>query len=202
MPSGRLEINTGDYTNAHSYYHFRDITKPQASGSVTFFEDDFGGEHTLKAGFETYRERRSLLRMQPGDLFYRDVNGEPVEVDIYNTPNKGVNTVRALALYVQDSWAMTGRLTLNLGLRFDRYVMGWPDQKIAPTHTDIWAPGQVGARDVLTWANTGPRLGAAFDLTGNGRSVIKLFARRRRDGHRGCTTTVARTTSPGRPTIK
>ncbi|MDE2691876.1 MAG: TonB-dependent receptor [Acidobacteriota bacterium] len=178
LPPGRLEVNTGDYTNAHSYYHFRDITKPQASGSITFFADDFGGEHTLKAGFEAYRERRSFLRMQPGDLFYRDVDGAPAEVDIYNTPNTGVNTVRVLSGYVQDSWLVTNRLTLNLGARFDRYVMGWPDQSISPTHSDIWAPRQVGARDVLTWANVAPRIGAAFDVTGKGRTVVKLFAGR------------------------
>ena len=178
IPAGRLELNTGDYTNAFDYYHFRTITKPQASGSVTFFADDFGGQHTLKAGFEAYRERLSFHRMQPGDLFYRDIDGVPAEVDIYNTPNTGVNAVRHLSGYIQDSWAVTGRLTLNLGARYDRYVMGWPEQSISPTHVDIWAPRRVGARDVLTWANVAPRAGAAFDPTGEGRSVVKLFAGR------------------------
>ncbi len=178
IAAGRLELGTGDYTNAYDYYHFRTITKPQVSGSATLFVDDFGGEHTLKVGFEAYRERLSFLRMQPGDLFYRDVDGVPAEVDVYNTPNTGVNTVRHLSAFVQDSWAVSRRLTLNVGARFDRYVMGWPEQSISPTHSDIWAPRQVGARNVLTWANVGPRVGAAFDLTGEGRSVVKLFAGR------------------------
>ncbi|MCY4030262.1 MAG: TonB-dependent receptor, partial [Acidobacteria bacterium] len=178
IPAGRLELNTGDYTNAYDYYHFRTITKPQASGSVTFFVDDFAGEHTLKVGFEVYRERLSFLRMQPGDLFYRDLDGAPAEVDIYNTPNTGVNTVRHLSGFVQDSWAVTDRLTLNAGARFDRYAMGWPEQSISPSHSDIWGPQLVEARNVLTWANVGPRVGAAFDLTGEGRSVVKVFAGR------------------------
>ena len=178
IPAGRLELNTGDYTNAYSYYHFRTITKPQASGSVTFFADDFGGEHTLKVGFEAFRERLGFHRMQPGDLFYRDLDGVPAEVDIYNTPNTGVNAVRVLSAFVQDSWAVTRRLTVNLGARFDRYVMGWPDQSMSPTHSDIWAPRQIRARTVLTWANVAPRVGAAFDVTGRGRTVVKLFAGR------------------------
>ena len=178
IPSGRLELTTGDYTNAFDYYHFRSITKPQASGNATFFADDFGGEHTLKVGFEVYRERLSFLRMQPGDLFYRDLGGAPAEVDIYNTPNTGVNTVHLLSGFAQDSWAVTDRLTLNVGVRFDRYVMGWPEQSISPHHSDIWAPQHVEARNVLTWADVGPRAGAAFDLTGGGRSVVKLFAGR------------------------
>ena len=178
IPAGRLELSTGDYTNAYDYYHFRTITKPQASGSVTVVADDLWGQHTLKVGFEAYREHLSFLRMQPGDLFYRDIEGVPVEVDIYNTPNTGVNTVHHLSGFVQDSWVVTPRLTLNLGARYDRYVMGWPEQSISPTHSDIWVPRQVGARQVLTWANVGPRVGAAFDLTGEGRTVGKLFAGR------------------------
>ena len=109
ISAGRLELTTGDYTNAYDYYHFRSITKPQASGNATFFADDFGGEHTLKVGFEVYRERLSFLRMQPGDLFYRDLGGAPAEVDIYNTPNTGVNTVHLLSGFAQDSWAVTDR---------------------------------------------------------------------------------------------
>ena len=73
---------------------------------------------------------------------------------------------------------MTSRLTLNVGARFDRYDMGWPDQSISPTHSDIWVPRQIGARNVLIWANVGPRVGAAFDVTGRGRTVAKLFAGR------------------------
>ena len=57
----------------------------------------------MKVGFEAYRERLSVHRMQPGDLFFRDLDGVPAEVDIYNTPNTGVNTVRVLSVFVQDS---------------------------------------------------------------------------------------------------
>ena len=102
----------------------------------------------------------------------------PAEIDVYNTPNTGVNTVDHVSAYVQDSWTPTARLTLNLGARFDRYAMGWPAQSIAPTHADIWAPRTVAARSVLSWANVGPRVGAAFDVTGRGRTVVKAFAGR------------------------
>ena len=175
LPAGRLEVTTGDYTNAQAYYHFRKVTKPQISGNLTYFADDFGGQHTFKIGTEIYRERRSFLRMQPEDIFYRDREGLPSEVDIYNTPNTGVNDIFLTAAYAQDSWTLNDRLTLNLGFRFDRYVMGWPDQEMSPTHSDIFPALSVSQRDVLTMSNIGPRLGAAFDLTGEGQTVLKLF---------------------------
>ena len=113
--------------------------------------------------------------MQPGDIFYRDVDGVPTEVDIYNTPNTGVNDIFLTAIYGQDSWTLNNRLTLNLGFRLDRYVMGWPDQSMQPTHQDIFPALEVSQRDVLTMSNIGPRLGAAFDVTGKGETVLKLF---------------------------
>lgn len=178
ISAGRQDTATGDYTNAYRYYHFRKVTKPQFSGNLTYFADDFGGQHTFKIGTEIYRERRSFMRMQPEDIFYWDSDGEVNEVDIYNTPNTGVNDIYLTAVYAQDSWTLNDRLTLNLGLRFDRYRMGWPDQSMSPTHSDIFPALEVSQEDVLTLTNIGPRIGAAFDLTGEGRTVLKLFAGR------------------------
>ena len=175
ISAGRTELTTGDYTNAYNYYHFRKVTKPQLSGNLTYFADDLAGQHTFKIGTEVYRERRAFLRMQPEDIFYRDRDGLPSEVDIYNTPNTGVNDIYLTSAYLQDSWTLNNRLTLNLGLRFDRYRMGWPDQSMQPTHSDIFPALEVSQEDVLTLSNIGPRLGAAFDLTGEGRTVLKLF---------------------------
>lgn len=175
ISAGRLDTATGDYTNAYNYYHFRKVTKPQLSGNLTYFADDLAGQHTFKIGTEIYRERRSFLRMQPEDIFYRDAGGAVNEVDIYNTPNTGVNDIYLTSAYVQDSWTLNDRLTLNLGARFDRYRMGWPEQSMQPTHSDIFPALEVAQEDVLTLSSVGPRIGAAFDLTGEGQSVLKLF---------------------------
>jgi outer membrane receptor protein involved in Fe transport len=65
------------------------------------------------------------------------------------------------AVYAQDSWTINNRLTLNLGLRDEKenvpsFVAGRPDIKFG------WSK------------KLAPRLGAAYDLTGNGHT--KLFA--------------------------
>jgi hypothetical protein len=68
-----------------------------------------------------------------------------------------------------------GRLTLNAGVRYDRYT-GWlPEQEqlafsLGPVNLDAKTfPEQ----HLYTWNLFAPRIGVIFDLTGDGRTVVK-----------------------------
>jgi hypothetical protein len=65
------------------------------------------------------------------------------------------------ALYFQDSWQPTSRLSLNLGLRIER--------ENVPSFNPNFESINFGFGDKIA-----PRLGGAFDLTGDGKS--KIFA--------------------------
>ena len=54
------------------------------------------------------------------------------QVDIYNTAVTGINDVVNQAVWVNDTWKLTNRLTLNLGLRYEHYLDHWPEQEFAP----------------------------------------------------------------------
>jgi outer membrane receptor protein involved in Fe transport len=175
VPIGRVDLATSQYSGAASYYHDRTTLKPQFSGSVSYFKDDWKGTHNFKFGTEIQRERRAFFRFQPGNIWYRDRNGVPEEVWIYNTPNEGINDTFGTAFYAQDSWTVNNRLTLNLGVRFDRYKIGWPEQSLDPEQTAFFQPVTTPNTDVATLTSLGPRLGFAYDLTGEGKTVIKGF---------------------------
>lgn len=174
---GRLDRATGQFADAaFNYYHFRDTQKPQLTGSLSYYIDDAVGSHSLKLGSEWYRERRAYLRFQPHNQFYYDSAGATQDVDIYNTPNNNTNDASLFSLWATDSWTLSERLTLNLGLRYDRYAIGWPEQSIEPE-----LPGfpfeSVRTRAITTniLNGLGPRIGAAWDVTGEGRTVAKAF---------------------------
>lgn len=175
VPPGRIDVATGQRSGANNFYWERRVEKPQLVASLLYDVDRGTGSHHLKVGGETYREQREVLRFQPDDVFYRDRNGLPLEIELYNTPNQATNDVHHVSIYGQDAWTLNGRLTLNLGLRYDRYRLSWPEQSIVPNLTEFFEPSTTPATTVKTYNSLSPRLGVALDLTGEGTTVWKIF---------------------------
>ena len=175
VPVGRIDLDTNQRSGANDYYHNRTTLKPQLSGALSYFLDGLAGSHNIKVGLEAYRERRQFLRFQPGNVHYRDRGTNPVEVDIYNTPNQGIDDATTTGIYAQDGWSVTRRLTINAGVRFDRYKIGWPEQKFTPEQAAYFPPVTTSATTVADLKSISPRLGFAWDLTGSGKTVWKGF---------------------------
>lgn len=85
------------------------------------------------------------------------------------------------SFFVQDDWKLTDRITVNLGLRYDIFV---PDTEKEDrlvnfdpqTNTLIYAGENGTDRRVnkqIDWGNLAPRLGVAWDVTGNARNVVR-----------------------------
>lgn len=82
--------------------------------------------------------------------------------------------------FAQDDWRVSNRLTLNLGVRYDLYT--WPyeinnhQSNFDPVGDRLVIPGTPGwprsliNTDKNDWA---PRVGFAYDLKGNGKTVIR-----------------------------
>jgi len=176
VPIGRIDLATDQRSGANNAYQDQIRYKPQLSGSLSYFEDGWGpGNHSFKLGFEAYRDRREFLAFQPGDVFYRDRAGAPAEVDIWNTPNNGVNDCTLMAAYLQDGWSIHRRLTLNLGVRLDRYTVGFPEQGYVPNQAAFFEAVEAPSTTVARFLSASPRLGFAWDVSGSGKTVWKAF---------------------------
>ena len=133
----------------------------------------FTGAHNLKAGIQ-YRTGffQESFRIN-GDMTLITVNGVPSSVRLYNTPLAHREDLKPdMGLFLQDSWRVSRRLTLNLGIRFDRMVMNIPAQG-APG--GMWVPARqyTAQNSVVNWNTWSPRMGAAYDPFGDGKTVIK-----------------------------
>jgi hypothetical protein len=155
--------------------------------SLSYFKDGWFGSHDFKVGYDLKRDRRSLFRDQPFDVFYRDNGANLSQVDIYNTDVTGINDVVYQSVWAGDTWKLTNRLSVNLGLRYEHYLDRWPEQEFAPNGIPALASFNdtryqthvsqrtVEARTVANTKDISPRVGFAYDLTGDNRTVVKAY---------------------------
>ena len=159
---------------------FRTPSRNQVAGSLSYFTSGAAGDHNIKVGGEWFRETFTDERgvgvngVLPDDLLHILNNGNPQEIYLFQTPSTSEQGLLTLGLYVQDSWRVSNRLTFNLGLRFDRYKSFLPPQEGPPVgpfnDTQVSYP-EVG--NLNTFNHAVPRLGLVYDLTGQGRTVLK-----------------------------
>lgn len=111
--------------------------------------------HEIKVGGEYERARARGATGYPGGRLYLDFDGAPDQVEFWNGATYRGRHSRA-TVYAQDAWSITGRLTVNAGMRLDLY-------RSAPPY-----PAQYATHSIA------PRLGAAWDIRGDHRTVARF----------------------------
>jgi hypothetical protein len=96
---------------------------------------------------------------------------QPAEFHALSYPVSGLSRNNVHAGYVSDTWRPVRRLTLNLGLRAERIDVRVPAQ--SKEQGRFGTSGSFPSVDVGTWNTFAPRIGAALDLSGDGRLVAK-----------------------------
>jgi len=152
-----------------------DRGRRHTKGVVSWYKPDLaGGNHEFKAGLDhlwSWVDDQFNAPEEGSSYQLMFNNGVPWQIATTNAPVRGQNHGNYLGAYVQDSWTLARRLTLNLGMRFEHDTAYAPEQchDAAP-----FAPAQCWDEfRLVTWNSVAPRAHAAFDVTGDGKSVIK-----------------------------
>ena len=155
-------------------------SRRQYSGSYTYFKPDFlGGDHELKGGLEVTTEflNRDQPARGPGtgglgnDYLAIFQNGVPFQIRTFNNPFYSRNSLNSQSGFIKDSWRLGDRLTLNLGIRFDRYDLFLPAQsKGAGLFSEAL---EFSKQDLYTWSGPAPRLAFSYALTKDKKTALK-----------------------------
>jgi hypothetical protein len=167
-----LEQSTGILYNARASYGTSQNDRYAQRASISYVT----GSHAFKFGFQNEQGvSNSATSVTGGNINYAFSNGVPVRITQWATPYTVSNRTRAdLGIYAQDQWAIR-RLTLTYGLRFDYFNGYVPAQNVAAPPTG-WVPERSFAevKNVPLWKDWSPRIGAAYDLFGTGRTALKV----------------------------
>jgi carboxypeptidase family protein len=159
------------------------------------------GSHAAKFGFSDVFGHNIAINEAAGSRSYRFLNGVPNQVTLQATPSVVVTKMNAdLGLYAQDRWTLK-HLTVNYGLRFDYFHGSVPEQDEAALlrkyglYNPIFVPVRTypAVDNVPNWKDLNPRMGAIYDLFGDGKTAVKAFLGRYVAGQ---TVTIATANNP------
>ena len=173
---------------------------PQTTKQHKFqFRDDFswhmtgggGLGHDFKAGVNFINEPKLYVTFSSGSTDYaythltNDLNG-PISRITRNKPGASANLpMNQYGFYIQDDWRVNDRLTVNAGLRYDLVTGFLIDQSKIPNYVALTAAAAAGRFDGVPGFdefgkkaqedknNIQPRIGAVFDLRGDGKDVVR-----------------------------
>jgi hypothetical protein len=151
------------------------------------------GSHAFKAGLMETTGKQSQSGNPYSDVTYTFNNRVPVSLTQIARPYFWEERVKMnLGVFAQDQWTIK-RLTLNLGVRYDYLNAYTPAQtRPATSFTPLIDVPEVPNTPI--WKDLSPRLGAAYDLFGDGKTAIKISWGRYVLGH---TIDIAQQTNPG-----
>jgi len=176
-PLGVLSSNWACYTTAVGaclrttigfYEQENKSNNKQYSAKVSYI----AGGHQVKAGYEFDDVTYDLVRQYSGPTFTApdgrttstgasiSIIADPTYGKVYRVTRANFNAARGTiqkynSFFVQDSWKVGNRLTINPGLRYEQEKLG----------------GTI-ITDYQLKNNWGPRLGVAYDATGDGKTKI------------------------------
>jgi outer membrane receptor protein involved in Fe transport len=179
---GRTEQSNGfslaNGTTASKQFHNRTTVDASVAHSASDF---LKGSHDFKFGVQTAYATQRTVSIQFSNVQYTDLNGAPY-LATYRDPAASGGRIRSAGGYAQDNWSVNDRVTLNLGVRYDRTMGDIPPLSASATLDGIRGSTKFDVTDstvypavpdLIKWNSVSPRVGLTLRADKSGKTVFK-----------------------------
>jgi hypothetical protein len=170
------DLDTGEITGGIYSWYDGNAWKSAVSGKVSHYAENFiGGSHDLKLGVQFDSGGSDYIR---GLNDYIYTYGSTVAYGYTQLPWHQGGQKRSIGTYVDDTFRIGSRVTLNLGLRYDwsrASIRSYPNLDAAGEETGSFSDE---ISNVYTWNSVSPRVGFIYRLNEAGKSILKAHAGR------------------------
>jgi hypothetical protein len=164
--------------NISDYGTVRPTVNVNLNGNY-FAENVLGGDHEIRFGVDYMQSTVSSYSLYEANLSLNEYAPDWIEAWVYRDYWINLWLARYSA-FVQDTISF-GKLAINLGIRYDVEQSKCKDEK---QPASPWLPQYLPELTLTEydpgakWKTFSPRISLIYDITGNGKNVIKLNAAR------------------------
>ncbi len=170
------DLDTGRITGGIYSWYDGNSWKSAMSGKLSHYAEDFiGGSHDVKLGVQ-FDSGGSDYITGPNDYIY--TYGSTPAYGYTQLPWHEGGQKRSLGVYLDDTFRLGSRVTLNLGLRYDWTRASIRSYPLLDAQGNETSRSSAALDSMFTWNVISPRAGVIFRLNESGRSMLKFHAGR------------------------